>query len=145
MSAIWIQTLPLGNNKYQFIHSLQTGLSWAAESINDYPNEVEDRLRASIINFGLACHYFIEGQGAYEGTPRIVIASDKDGKDIKHGGEHEILYSLLYPHSDYEMRKLYGLYREYEKYTLRAKELIKSAGIKVKILLDGTELQEVYR
>lgn len=125
MPSIHIQTIPNGTNIFQFIQSgriVDKGLSGfdCEDWVQDY--QADNRLKASIINFGLAARYLVDDWKGWNNE--IIIATDTDGKDVKYGKEHNILYALLNPHNDYEAHKLAGLYQEYKPFLVRVKELI---------------------
>lgn len=131
MASVYLQTFAKGGKHFEFIQSVFIGLWPETEIILEY--EAEDRLHAAIINLGLACRYLYDNYSGWV-TNRIEIESDIDGLDKRGNGEHDIMYSLLFPHSSYERRKLARLYSEYDKYLVRLWSLIKGANIEIKLV-----------
>jgi hypothetical protein len=131
MPSIYIQTFPLGGNLYQLLQTRYIGLTPEVDKIIEWT--AADRLTASIINLGLACRELHDDYRDWKSNV-IEIESDTDGKDKIHGGEHDIMYSLLFPHTNYEMRKLARLYAEYDRHLSRLWALIKGAEIDIKLI-----------
>lgn len=133
MPQIYVQTFPLGNNKYQLVRAKAIGAWFQSEDVQEY--EADNRLRAVIINVGLACKYLYDCHRDKPGN-LVRIVTDKDGKDTKYGGEQDIVYSLLCPQSDWEAKKVVALYGEYLKYLNRIRELRHLAKIKITLMTE---------
>lgn len=132
---IYIETNRIALNEFEFIHSYYVGLSSVNEQIDTWTEPENDRLRAAIVNVGFA----LNAIAGYEGNVKVIgLPSDKDGKDILHGGEHDILFSLLAPRDDFEARKHLSLYHAYERYLGRCKLLMLRHDIRI-VLQDRGE------
>lgn len=105
--------------------------------------ECDSRLKAAICNFGFAERFLIDNYP--KSAKEIGIISDSDGQDVRYSGEHNVLYSLLMPHSDYESRKLSGLYKEYERFLFRAKDLVRLGNIKIGLADRDFDIEKYYR
>jgi len=140
MPLIYCQTVQTAPFKFELIQSEYIGLNTVSENIiaHESANGTragDARLLAAIINVGLACRELSDRAGE---MARVVgIESDKDGLDVKHGGEHDILFSLLVPSNDFEARKQISLYFEFERYLARIKTLMLRADIKIVLQTDG--------
>lgn len=115
---IYIQTIRTKKNEFELIHSHYRGLTSIDEQSFIWSDENNDRLRAAIVNVGFALNELAKyDNDTYNNNIKIVgIESDKDGKDKRDGGEHDILYNLLVPANDFEGRKMRSLYNGYERY-----------------------------
>lgn len=138
-NTIEIQTHRAQKNDFCFYHTLSHSIRRGADMtapvpiedrVTTFREDSNDRLRAAIANLGLACRVFADA-GLIDGL--IIIESDKDGKDTRHGGEHDILFSLLYPQSFGDNRKNAALYADYQPWLAKAKMLINDYKITVKL------------
>lgn len=138
---ILVQTeiLPGEHGKYQFVHSYYRGFSPENETVEEWLQADGDRLRAAIVNVGKAVRWLYDRRD----TCGIVgIQSDEDGKDKKYNGEHDILYSLLFPMSAYHARKDVSLYAEYKKYLGKIKTLSEHGEIKIGLYKESKPFAE---
>lgn len=119
---------PENPKQYQFLWSV-SGEDWNTGEIIRY-YETSDRLLASIVNLGQACAVLAFNKA---GFATVEIKSDKDGKDIKHGGEHDILHALVCPVDDVQALKYRSLYHEYSRYIGRIKQLEFQWKIQIKL------------
>jgi poly-beta-hydroxyalkanoate depolymerase len=130
MYCIYIETERTQNVKGSFdlIHTIEhiENSRHLVEVVETY--ESNDRLRAAIVNTGIACRWYYD-RNITRGY--IELKSDTDGKDYRHEREHNILYTLLYPTDDYEAKKHLALYSEYNKYIGKVRHLIYCSNITV--------------
>lgn len=125
---IYCETNRITPHHFEFIHSFYIGAGAVGETVIQWQEKENDRLRAAIVNVGLACKWFADNDA---GLRVVGIESDKDGKDKRFNGEHDVLYSLLCPVDDFEARKLRSLHFEYERYLGRIIQLMEIWGIKI--------------
>lgn len=113
MPLIYCQTERIAVNKFELVHSYYLGASPIEDEIEIYIEPENNRLKAAIINIGLACKALTE----IDTEIRVVgIEDDNDGLDVRYGGEHNILIAFLCSNNDYEVKKLRSLYQEYLKF-----------------------------
>lgn len=134
MATIFIETIPIANS-FQLNRTLYIGYAASKDWLEEY--SFDDRLRAAIYNFGVAAKELIKQDYSHK---QIAIISDNDGRDRKFDGEHNTLYSLLYPYNDLESRKYASLYQDYSAWLHRAKELIIEGKINVGLIEAGGDL-----
>jgi hypothetical protein len=142
MPSVYIQTFTKEKGLYEFIQSVYIGASPESETVLEY--RAEDRLHAAILNLGFACRFLYDNYKDWSSN-QIEIESDSDGKDKRGNGEHEILYSLLFPYSSYQRTKLARLYAEYDKYLSRLWSLIRGANIRIKLITKEEKQNETSR
>lgn len=119
--TIYLETERTGIHTFQFLWGYFVGASSTGEKEQEWKQEDNDRLRAAIVNVGLAARELSET----DTDVRVIkIKSDKDGKDFRYGGEHETLYSLLVPSDDFQARKMRSLYGDYMRYVSKVLELM---------------------
>lgn len=102
----------------------------AKELTTVWDKSPDDRLLAAIVNVGLACRWYFDNQIIHG---FIDIKTDKDGKDRRYCGEHDILESLINPRDAWQNRKHQSLYAEYKKYLYRIRDLVKACDITIEI------------
>jgi hypothetical protein len=125
MPVIFIETEKIGANSFELMQSISVGFT-SLENAQIY--ETDDRLLAAIMNLGFACRYLADGDYSVR---EVQISSDTDGKVFRYNGEHNKLFSLVFPYNDAQAQKIAGLYAEYNKYLERIRFLIKRCKIKV--------------
>lgn len=136
MPLIAVQTIRVARNQFELNRVRYVGFD-ATKEINDrFEEKDNDRLRAAIINVGFACRQLFD-----EAAPVSIVSieSDSDGADVRNGGEHNVLYSLLNPSGDFEARKHRALYADYIKLLDRISELKYKAKIEIKMHGYGEE------
>lgn len=120
MSLIYCQTVRTAINQFEFWQTEYVGQGSKSERVIKWTNKDNDRLASSIINIGMACRDLSETQNDIK---IVGIESDTDGKDVRNGGEHNILFDLLNPKDDFAGRKNRSLYFEYERHLSRIMQL----------------------
>lgn len=130
MPTLYLETSPLGNNRFEFIQTRYIGLSADAEKVIEW--EAPDRLTAAIINLGLACRDLFDNYQGWANS--IFIESDTDGLDHKYGNEHNIMFALLFPDNGNQAKKQSKLYAEYDRHFERLWYLIKQGRIEIKLV-----------
>lgn len=134
-NTIEILTQRVGKNDFCFYHTVSRIEGGAIthrfqDSVITFREDTNDRLRAAIANLGLAARRFAD---AGQSNGCIVLENDKDGKDMKFGGEHNILFGLLYPDSYGANKKNASIYASYNTWLTKAKMLINDYRITIKL------------
>lgn len=137
MPSVYIETYPLNNRIYECYRTVAMGYDFRGDTIEEV--EAPNRFHAVVINVGRAARYLVDNHHG-ERHNRINIISDKDGQDVKYGGEQDAVYHLLNPTTAAEARKAISLYSEYTRYLDRIKEYRQAAGIKITLLPQGEVL-----
>lgn len=127
MPLIYCETIRKTKLEFELMQTRYVGADIISDTVIPYHVPSGDRLEAAIINVGFAC----ADLSKLDTDIKIVgIESDKDGKDVRNGGEHDALFSMLSPRDDFEGRKLRSLYHGYERYLGRIVYLMRRYDIK---------------
>lgn len=121
MPLIHIETQPVSVHTFEFI---QTWIDDQGVNLDEhtYTEKAESRMYAAMTNLGYACRWLND---ALASRGAVCIVSDRDGRDVKFGGEHDDLYNAIHSQNDYQRnRTKYGLiYGKYLSYLDRIRDL----------------------
>lgn len=99
--TIFIETIPIGNNDFEFIQTWNDNEHNLDERL--IVEKHDDRMIAAMTNLGYACKWLVDCKIE---RGNVCIMSDRDGQDFRYGAEHSELFTAIHSEKDYQENRL---------------------------------------